>query len=495
MMEPLVVHDPDDVTLEAFQDVALSGRAIDLDPALLERIDRTRRRMVTRLKTAGGVYGVTTGMGYLAGVSLSESDRASHQRNLLLGRAVGGAPYLEPAEARAVLLARLVGFLRGHAGVTATLCQLLVDRLNDRFVPAIPRSGIGCAGEIIPLSHAFQTFIGVGSVVAIDGTLVDAATALAERRVAPYQLGEKEGIALLAGAPGALGLAIVRLRNANVLARQLLTAAALAVDAIGAPLSPYGERVAVLANDPDMAQVLRQLGALLVGAQPREGIVQAPVSFRVIPQVMAHLWRTIGRLDEDLRRGLRASDDSPAFIDDEFVTTGNFHAVGLAAGMDAQAIALVQAAELAGQHIHRMLDHRFSGLPDQLTGRPGPQAGLVVVHKRVVGAINELRRLAVPASVGLADTSLGQEDAMSFAFEVADKLRHVQELVREVVACELLTAYQAYALGSQKVGTGLSAHINTLAETIKPVEEDRPLGGDISRLTALLDRGGFRDLS
>jgi histidine ammonia-lyase len=65
--------------------------------------------------------------------------------------------------------------------------------------------------------------------------------------------------------------------------------------------------------------------------------------------------------------------------------TGYLAAVDLAAGMDAVAVALVQAAELASQRLHRLLDGRFSGLPDQLTPLPGPRVGLVVVHKRAVG--------------------------------------------------------------------------------------------------------------
>ncbi len=437
------------------------------------------------------MYGINTGMGYLAGVRLSESEQDADQRNLLLGRAVGGAPFLDRVEVRAILLARLTAFLRGHAGVTPQLCRFLADRLNDDFVPAIPREGIGCAGEVIPLSHAFQTFIGVGTVVSESGALQDARAALAQRAVTPYQPAAKEGIALLAGAPGALGRSVVRRRSARGLAGQLLTAAACAIDALRAPLSPYSSKIAQLAQDPDMERVQHRLGALLAGSKPDHTRVQAPVSFRVIPQVLTHLERTIGRLEEDVRRTLRASDDSPAFVDGEFVTSGNFHAIGLAAGMDALAMALVQAAELAAQHIHRLLDHRFSGLPDQLAGRPGPHAGLIVVHKRAVGTLNEVRRLAMPASVGLMDTSLGQEDAMTFAYEAAEKLRRVETLVREVVACELLTAYQAWWLGSSGPATGLAKHADLLKDAIEPIKEDRPLGGDIASVVGLLERGAF----
>ena len=58
---------------------------------------------------AGGtrVYGVSTGMGWLASVDLDPAAQEHHQRNLLLGRAVAGPPWLEAAEARALLVARL----------------------------------------------------------------------------------------------------------------------------------------------------------------------------------------------------------------------------------------------------------------------------------------------------------------------------------------------------------------------------------------------------
>jgi histidine ammonia-lyase len=89
------------------------------------------------------------------------------------------------------------------------------------------------------------------------------------------------------------------------------------------------------------------------------------------------------------------------------------------------------------------------------------------------------------------DTSLGQEDAMTFAFEAAEKLRRVETLVREVVACELLTAYQAWSLGTSSVAAGLSKHIELLKDAVQPVAEDRPLGGDIATLVGLLGRGAF----
>ena len=154
-------------------------------------------------------------------------------------------------------------------------------------------------------------------------------------------------------------------------------------------------------------------------------------------------------------------------------------------------MALAQAAELAGQRLHRLLDGRFSGLPDQLSPDPGPVTGLVVVHKRAVGALHEARRLAAPASVGQADTSLGQEDAASFAPEAAEQLRRVEQLTREVVACELLAARQAWWLRAGP-GTGPAPGLRPLAacleELVAPVDRDRPLGPDLERLIEALER-------
>lgn len=474
-----------DLDLPALARVA-DGAPLIVERALLERVEAARARMLAHLAEApGGVYGVSTGMGYLAGVALSHEEQAVHQRNLLLGRAVGSPPWLPRQEARALMGARLVNLLSGHAGVSAGLCRFLVARLNDGFVPAVPRDGGGASGEVIPLAHAFQTLLGVGRVLGAEGEAEPAAEALAARGVPPYEPGPKEGIALLAGAPAAVAMGLGRLRAGEALSRQLLVGAACSIEALRAPLDPYDLAVGRLASDPRLAEVLARLGELLQGATARGGR-QAPVSFRVVPQALAHLERTLARLRRDLSRALTAVTDSPAFVDGRFISTGGFHSIGLSAALDALATGLAHAAELSAQRTHRLLDSRFSGLPDQLSPRPGPRAGLVVVHKRMAGAVRELRRLAAPALLGAGDTSLGQEDAQAFALEGAERLRAMEALVREVLAGELMCARQAWWLRGEAPAPGLSATAAVLSDAIAPVDEDRPLGDDLDRLLALL---------
>ena len=154
--------------------------------------------------------------------------------------------------------------------------------------------------------------------------------------------------------------------------------------------------------------------------------------------------------------------------------------------MDAATAALARTAETAAQRVRRMLDGRVTGLPDQLTPAPGPRAGLVVLHKRAVAAVAELRRRATPVSVGVADTSLGQEDVQSAGFAAAGNLGAAAALAREVTAIELVTARQAWWLRGAEPAPGLRVAAAPLPAAVPPVDDDRPLGDDVSRVVGLL---------
>ena len=477
-------HRPAVAEIEA---IAFDDARVELSDGLLAGLATSHAATVAALGTASPVYGVTTGQGHFADHSLTGEEAAAHQRNLLLGRAVGSEPWLPRAESRALLAVRLARFASGLAGVSPGLCSVIADRLNDGFTPAVPRTGNGSAGEVIPLAHAFQTLVGVGRVLGPDGRTEDASAALAARAAAPYALRAKEGMALLAGSPGTTALALARRRSCARLAGRLLEGAACSLDAAGVPLDAVSPKVGRLGDDPLLSAILGRLDALLAGASEDRPVTQGPTSFRVVPQVQAHLERTIARLGEDLDRALVACDDSPALVDGSFVSTGAFHEIELAAGMDSLAAALARSAETALQRVHRMLDGRVTGLPDQLTPAPGPRCGLVVLHKRGVGAVAELRRRATPVSVGVMDTSLGQEDVQSFGFAAADNLRRVEDLTREVLAIELIASRQAWWLRGRPCSDGLREIAGRIAERVPPVDLDRPLGDDVQRVVELID--------
>jgi histidine ammonia-lyase len=230
--------------------------------------------------------------------------------------------------------------------------------------------------------------------------------------------------------------------------------------------------------------VLGRLRGWLGPPEPAR-MLQAPVSFRVAGPVTATLIRATAALDGAVERALAGVTDSPAFLDGHFVGTGGFDGIDLAAACDHVTAVLAHAAEVSAARTHRLLDPRVTGLAAQLAPRPGPDAGLVAVHKRAAGEVHALRRLAVPSAVGTIETSNGQEDVQSFAWAAAQSLRAALRHARVVAACEVLTGWQAAALARWDDGAaagGARELAAQLSGLIAPIEADRPLGPDIELL-------------
>jgi len=188
------------------------------------------------------------------------------------------------ADARALVAVRLRTFLSGDAGVSTALCQRLAEVLGAGLVPAVPRTGVGCAGEIVPLAHAFGPLCGIGRVLGPDGGTRPASGALREHGLPEFSLGPREGHALLAGVPGATALGIRRLADARTLAARMEAAAALSIVAASASRDPY--RAECGRGDPLLGQVLGRLRQY-VGEPAGPTALQAPVSFRVAGPVLA----------------------------------------------------------------------------------------------------------------------------------------------------------------------------------------------------------------
>ena len=477
-MPALAIARAGDADLGLIRAVA-AGQPVSIGPDLLAAVQQRCEQARQALRDGQPVYGVNTGMGALSSVRLTEQQQLSHQRNLLLARATGGPPWLSPPDVRAIITVRLLTFLSGDAAVSGELCQRLADFLNYGIVPAVPQAGAGSAGEITQLAHAFGPVAGIGRVLGPDGTLRPAREVLRHHGLTEFSLGPKEGIALIQGVPGATGLAVLRLGEAAALASMMEAAAALSIVAIRAPRDPY--RAACGRGDDVLAAVLARLRAA-AGDEPSPRSLQAPVSFRVAGPVLAQVHRAAALLEAAVRRALTGVTDSPAYLDGQFTSTAGFHGIDLAAHCDHVTAAFCHSAEVAAARLHRLMDPAVTGLPAQLARAPGPQAGLTPVHKRAAGEVHAMRRLAFATPVGLIETSGGQEDVQSFAWEAAGKLAVALRHARAVTACELLAGYQAAALTGRPPPAGCRAVLGWLGEIVPPIEDDRPFGEDLERL-------------
>jgi histidine ammonia-lyase len=489
---PLHIDRYDVLDLDGYRRVVVGGECVEVAEPLYEQVDEGRAALLELVGDGVAVYGVTAGLGYLTDRRIGLEDQDALQRSLLLARASGLGPPLPDEVVRGVMLLRLTGFLSGYAGVTSELCRFLVDRLNDGWAPVVPNGPYGAAGEIAPLGHLFQTFIGEGHVRRGDD-VVPASIELERRGASPYEPMPKEGSALLNGAPFATALAVYLSGRCRVVLESAHVAAALATELVGASTRPYSARVGALSRDPAQLRVHERLLELLAGGAPFEDRLQAPASFRVVPQVHGAFLDQIETLEARLERQLRAVTDSPLVLPadgDEpagSYPSGAFHAAASALAVDGLAIGVSHMTNLHEKRLHRLLDSRFSGLPEQLAVDPGTQAGVIALHKAVVGLAAENRLLAAPASVHAVDTSSGQEDLQAFVFLAADKLGRALDNLELAVACELVALRQGYHLrGTPPPQPILAAALEALEEAVAPVEVDRTLTGDVERARALV---------
>ncbi len=520
-MSAVLLERHDQLDLPQYRRIAFDRAPVALAGGLLDTVQHSRDALMAHLAAGAPAYGVTTGLGLLANRPVAPDDQAAFQRSILAGRAAGTGPPLSEAVVRGAMLLRLTGFLSGHAGVTPELCRFIAARLNDGWYPVVPGGVSGAAGEIVPLAHLFGTLVGdghvhradttvpgaaitgtgeavTGSTVTGTGETVTAQAALSARGISPYTLAAKEGIALINGDPLAPALAVPLMLRAEALLDHATLCGALTITLTGAAVRPYTPRIGALKGDPGQLAVHHRLWSLLEPTPDRLlDSRQAPVSLRVIPQVHGAAADLLGHLRTQLDRELRAVTDSPAYLpatDSEpegLYSTGNFHAQYLVVLLAAVTTAFTQVMNLLEKRLHRLLDARFSELPDQLTADPGRQSGVVVLHKQVIGIAAKARMLAAPAAVHMLDGSTGQEDFQAHALLTAQQLDGTLTALELALAHELVALRQAHFLAGTRLPAPLEDAVSLLSDTVPPVPGDRSLAGDIERARALVVSGAL----
>ena len=210
--------------------VARHGARVHLSDAAVEAIGRTRRIIDDLADDAEAHYGISTGFGALATTSIPPEKRAQLQRSLIRSHAAGSGPEVEREVVRALMLLRLSTLATGRTGVRVGTAQVYVDLLNAGISPVVREYGsLGCSGDLAPLAHCALAVMGEGTVrvgagagadywaETQEGEPVPAAEALARAGIAPVELAEKEGLALINGTDGMLGMLLLALHDLDTL--------------------------------------------------------------------------------------------------------------------------------------------------------------------------------------------------------------------------------------------------------------------------------------
>ncbi|MFJ6794712.1 histidine ammonia-lyase [Streptomyces sp. NPDC091268] len=483
--------------------VARGNARVELSGEALEALTRAREIVDALAAKPEPVYGVSTGFGALASRHISPELRAQLQRNIVRSHAAGMGPRVEREVVRALMFLRLKTVCSGHTGVRPSVARTMADLLNAGITPVVHEFGsLGCSGDLAPLSHCALALMGEGDAEGPDGSVRPVAELLAEAGIEPVELREKEGLALLNGTDGMLGMLIMALADLGKLYTAADITAALTLEAllgtekVLAPelhaIRPHPGQSASAAN---MAAVLEGSGLVRHFQEEQAPRVQDAYSVRCAPQVAGAGRDTMAHAALVASRELAAAVDNPVVLPDGRVeSNGNFHGAPVAYVLDFLAIAAADLGSIAERRTDRLLDHhRSHGLPPFLADDPGVDSGLMIAQYTQAALVSEMKRLAVPASADSIPSSAMQEDHVSMGWSAARKLRTAVDNLTRIIAIEMYAATRAIELrhGLTPAPASRAAIAAARAGGVQGPGPDRFLAPDLAAADAVVRTGAL----
>ncbi len=478
------------MTMQDVIDIARKDSEIEISTEALAAIAKTRAQVEALAIGDTPVYGISTGFGALAQRHIPLQDRTKLQKSLIRSHAAGMGPVVDREVVRALMALRLKTMCSGRTGVRPVVAETYAAILNAGITPRVLEYGsLGCSGDLAPLSHCALVLMGEGRAFGPDGIEAPVAQLLKEAGIEPVELREKEGLALINGTDGMLGMLILALADADQLLDQADLVAAMSVEGqLGTDQVFRPELHENLRPHPGQTVSAANMFAALKGSEivashrEGDGVVQDAYSLRCAPQVAGAVRDTVEHARLVASREIRAIIDNPVVLENGEVTSnGNFHGAPVAYVLDFLAIALADLGSISERRTDRFLDaSRNRGLPPFLADDPGVDSGLMIAQYTQAALVSENKRLANPASVDSIPSSAMQEDHVSMGWHAGIKLRKALDNTRRVLAIELTAAARAIELRApSKPAAKTGALIQILRKTVPGMGPDRELSSEL----------------
>jgi histidine ammonia-lyase len=480
--------------------VARHDARVTIAPEAVTAMERSRAIIESLAEDTRPHYGISTGFGALASQQIPQDRRIELQRSLVRSHAASSGAEIEREVVRATMLLRLATLATGHTGARPVVASVYAAMLDADITPVIGEYGsLGCSGDLAPLAHIALAAMGEGTVH-VGGRLLDAADALREAGIEPVELREKEGLALINGTDGMLGMLCLALADLDRLLLTADLAAAMSVEGLAGTDSVFAEDLQALRPHPGQAASASVIRSLLaespvIAAHRTVGFtrVQDAYSLRCAPQVHGAARDTVEHARRVAGIELSSAIDNPVVTSDGRVeSNGNFHGAPIGYVLDFLAIAVADVASMSERRTDRFLDKsRNGGLPPFLASDPGVDSGHMIAQYTQAGIVSELKRLAVPASVDSIPTSAMQEDHVSMGWSAARKLRRSIDGLGRVLAVELMTAARGIEMRGEDSAPATARAIAALRLHVPGPGPDRYLAPDIAAAVELVAGGAL----
>ncbi len=449
-------------------------------------------------------YGISTGFGSLAHTPIPEARRTELQRALIRSHAAGMGPPVEREVVRAMLFLRARSLAMGRSGARPLLAETMLAMLAADIDPVVPEHGsLGASGDLAPLAACALAMLGEGEVLGADapdgspGAPVPAAVALAAAGIESPTLGPKEGLALINGTDGILGMLVLALADLRDLLKVADVAAAVTTEALLGTDRTFDADLVALRPQPGQAVSAANLRALLSGseivASHRHGDprVQDAYSIRCSPQVHGAARDTV--VNATVTAGTNCARRSTTRWSCPMGASSRA-ATSMALPSPSRATSSRSPPPRRGRSpsAHRPAARQdpLHGLPPFLAPDAGVDSGLMIAQYTQAAMVAENRRLAAPASVDSLPTSAMQEDHVSMGWGAARKLRASVDNLRRILAVELSCGCRALDLREPlRPAPGTAAARAVVAAGVPGPGPDRWLAPELAAVEEMLRSG------
>ena len=394
-VEPVVISGKD-LTIDEIVRVARYGVKVRLtdDEAVLRRVEASHRYIVEAARTGKQIYGVTTGFGGMAHVTISPEDAAELQENLIWFMKTEAGKRLPDTDVRAAMLIRANSHLIGLSGLRMELVRRMITFLNANVTPRVREFGsIGASGDLTPLACITGALIGLdpGFRVDFDGEDIDALTALERLGLAPLKLRPKEGLAMINGTSVMSGIAVHCVYDAQTLLALAMGAHALVIQALRGTNQSFHPFIHNNKPHPGQKWAAHSMLGLLNGSElireelggrqkHKEGeLIQDRYSLRCLPQFMGPIVEGLLQVQRQVAVEINSATDNPLIDSDsgKDYHGGNFLGQYIGVAMDQLRYYLGLLAKHMDSQIALLTAPEFNnGLAPSLIGNPGRKVNM-----------------------------------------------------------------------------------------------------------------------
>ena len=230
------------VSLTEVHRVTNSAEAVAINEGVRRRV---RASSATLEKTAAddrAIHGAGTSPGGFANWLVPASQARRLREALLNAMAANADEHLDDATVRAIMLSRIISLARGNSAISLQNLETLIAILNSGIVPCVPEQGsLGNDEDLGPLAAIALVCVGQWRA-RIDGRAKSAAEALRQAKIEPMALSFREGMALINGTSGMVGVGSLTTERALRLLLAYLAVSALSIEALRGTTEQFDAR-------------------------------------------------------------------------------------------------------------------------------------------------------------------------------------------------------------------------------------------------------------